>query len=82
MNDYISGIFMLERLHTLMTYRAIAEKIGLTEGALRGILDRRTELKVINYLRLRELYTLSAPLLPPLNTTEEQTNLISSTVRE
>lgn len=65
MNDYISSTHMLKQLHSVMSYNNIANRLGISPGSLRGLINRKAELKVPYYLKLRCLYESSAPLINP-----------------
>lgn len=63
MNDYISSTHMLKQLHSVMSYNNIANRLGISPGSLRGLINRKAELKVPYYLKLRCLYESSAQLI-------------------
>lgn len=56
MLEYIPSKAMLQELHTIMSYRRIAQCTGITETILVQRNWRNSELSVPDYIRLRNFY--------------------------
>lgn len=56
MLEYIPSKAMLQELHTIMSYRRIAQCTGITETILVQRNWRNSELSVQDYIKLRNFY--------------------------
>lgn len=56
MLEYIPSKVMLQELHTIMSYRRIAQCTGITETILVQRNWRNSELSVQDYIKLRNFY--------------------------
>lgn len=56
MIEYIPSKTMLQELHTIMSYRRIAQCTGITETILVQRNWRNSELSVQDYIKLRNFY--------------------------
>lgn len=56
MLEYIPSKLMLQELHTIMSYRRIAQCTGITETILVQRNWRNSELSVQDYIKLRNFY--------------------------